>query len=148
MFNAQAIQRRFGLRAMIAAGIIGTALRWELVSWATGAAALVAIQTLHGVTFGLYHTAAVQYVDALSSPATKNTAQSLHSASTFGLGSTVGALLAGWLFPIWGFVSLLHAGAVLAALAGFLFVLFSYRLGKKGVKKEGGRPTGRKGLAP
>ncbi len=148
MFNAQAIQRRFGLRAMIAAGIIGTALRWELVAWATGGAALVAIQTLHGVSFGLYHTAAVQYVDTLSSPATKNTAQSLYSASIFGLGSTVGALLAGWLLPIWGFVSLLHAGAVLAALAGFLFVLFSYLTGKKGVKKEGGRPTGRRGLAP
>ncbi|MEE9275531.1 MAG: MFS transporter [bacterium] len=120
---AQAIQRRVGLKAMIAAGMLASALRWEMTAWTSDAAYLVAIQTLHGVSFGVYHVAAVQYVDRLSGPATKNTAQSLYGAATFGVGSTVGVLGAGFLLPVLGFIPLLHAGAALALAAGLGFIL-------------------------
>ena len=130
LFRAQAIERRVGLRAMIAAGMLASALRWELVALTENGALLVAIQALHGVSFGVFHAAAVQYVDRLSGPATKNTAQSLYGAATFGVGSTAGALLAGWLLPLWGFVSLLHAGALLA-LAGAAWFALASGLGRE-----------------
>lgn len=123
------IQRRIGLKAMIAAGIFASSLRWELVSWTTNGALLVAIQVLHGVTFGMYHAAAVQYVDNLSGDSIKNTGQALYTAATFGGGSTIGVLLAGWLLPSLGFVVLMHAGAGLALVSGIWFV-FSSCLGK------------------
>lgn len=122
LFSAERIRRRFGLKAMLAAGMFASALRWEMVTWTEVGALLVAIQALHGITFGVFHAAAVHYIDRLSGPATKNTAQSLYNASTFGIGSTAGALLAGWLLPSWGFFALLHAGAALALLAGGAFV--------------------------
>ncbi len=120
---AQAIQRKFGLKWMIAAGMIAAGLRWEFVALTTDAVLLILIQLLHGVAFGVFHAGAIQYVDRLSSAATKNTAQSLYSAATQGIGSTFGALLAGWLLPIWGFVALLHVAAGVALCAGLAFAV-------------------------
>ena len=125
---AGAIQRRFGLKWMIVAGMIAAGLRWEFVARATGAAALILIQVLHGVAFGVFHAGAIQYVDRLSGPATRNTAQALYTAATWGFGSTLGALLAGWLLPHWGFVNLLHAGAVMSLGAGLAFAVFGERV--------------------
>ncbi len=125
---AQAIRRRFGLKAMIAAGMLAAGLRWELVALTTDAVMLILIQLLHGVAFGVFHAGAIQYVDRLSTAATKNTAQSLYSAATWGVGSTLGALLAGWLLPVWGFVNLLHAGALMALGAGVAFALLGKRV--------------------
>ena len=123
LWYAGSIQRRFGLKAMIAAGIFASALRWELTTWTTNAALLVAIQTLHGVTFGVYHVGAVQFVDRMSGEAIKNTGQALYGAATFGAGSSVGVLIAGWLLPRYGFAALMHAGAALALVAGIWFWL-------------------------
>ena len=124
LIYAQAIQKRFGLKWMIAVGMIAAGLRWEFVALTTDAVLLILIQLLHGVAFGVFHAGAIQYVDRLSSAATKNTAQSLYSAATWGVGSTLGALTAGWLLPIWGFVTLLHVAAGVALCAGLAFAVF------------------------
>lgn len=121
---AQAIQTRFGLKWMITAGMVAAGVRWELVARTEEPLLLILVQLLHGVAFGVFHAGAIQYVDRLSSAATKNTAQSLYSAATWGFGSTVGALLAGWLLPHWGFVNLLHVSAAMALGAGLAFAAF------------------------
>ncbi len=121
---AGTIQRWFGLKFMIVAGMIAAGLRWELVALTTDASLLILIQLLHGVAFGVFHAGAIQYVDRLSGAATKNTAQSLYSAATWGVGATFGAFMAGWLLPIWGFVNLLHVGAAMALGAGLAFAAF------------------------
>ncbi|MBT3351972.1 MAG: MFS transporter [Nitrospinaceae bacterium] len=125
LWYAHDIQKRIGLKAMIAAGIFALALRWEFTTWTTNIVALLAIQMLHGVTFGIYHVGAVQFVDKMSGDAIKNTGQALYTAATFGVGSTFGALLAGWLLPQFGFVTLMHWGAALATISGVWFVLLT-----------------------
>jgi PPP family 3-phenylpropionic acid transporter len=122
---AESIQRRIGLKAMITAGFFAAALRWELVSLTTSGVLLVGIQVLHGITFGVYHAAAVQYVDKLSGEAIRNTGQALYTAATFGGGAMIGVLLAGWLLPSLGFVRLMQAGAGLALAAGVWFAISS-----------------------
>ena len=124
LIYAQAIQKKFGLKWMITAGMMAAGLRWEFVALTTDALLLILIQLLHGVAFGVFHAGAIQYVDRLSTAATKNTVQSLYSAATWGVGSTLGALAAGWLLPIWGFVTLLHVAAGLALCAGLAFAVF------------------------
>jgi PPP family 3-phenylpropionic acid transporter len=123
LWFAGSIQNRIGLKAMIALGIFASAFRWEFTAWTTNVSILIAIQALHGITFGLYHVGAVQYVDRMSGDAIKNTGQALYSAATFGVGSTAGVLLAGWLLPSLGFIVLMHMGAVLALIAGVWFVV-------------------------
>lgn len=127
---AQALQRRVGLKAMITAGMLACALRWEMVTWTESGALLVAIQTLHGVAFGVFHAASIQYVDRLSGAATKNTAQALYSSAEIGLGVTAGGLLASWLLPQWGFTALLHIGALLS-LAGAAWFVLALGLGRE-----------------
>ncbi|MDA1000527.1 MAG: MFS transporter [bacterium] len=122
---AEAIQRRVGLKTMIAAGMFAAALRWEMITWSQNSVFVLAVQALHGIHFGVYHAAAVQYLDALSPAATKNTAQSLYSSATFGVGASAGALIAGALLPLWGFSGLLHAGAAVALIGALGFVAFS-----------------------
>jgi PPP family 3-phenylpropionic acid transporter len=138
LWYAGEIQKRIGLKGMIAAGIFATALRWELTAWTTQWAALIAIQTLHGITFGVYHAGAIQFVDKWSGAAIKNTGQALYTAATFGIGSTVGVLLAGWLFSSLGFIRLMHAGAVLALAAGVWFTISVARPSAGDVADGGG----------
>ena len=132
---AQAIQRRFGLKAMITAGMLAYALRWEMITWTESGTLLVAIQSLHGISFGVFHAASIQFVDRLSGPATKNTAQSLYGAAEIGLGVTAGGLLASWLLPMWGFVLLMHIGALLSLAGAAWFVL---ALGLRNEEASGG----------
>ena len=123
LWFAGSIQNRIGLKGMIATGIFALALRWEFTTWTTNISALIAIQALHGLTFGIYHVGAIQFVDQMSGKAIKNTGQALYNAATFGLGSTVGVLLAGWLLPSLGFIVLMHLSAILALIAGVWFVV-------------------------
>jgi PPP family 3-phenylpropionic acid transporter len=123
LWYAHDIQKRIGLKAMIAMGIFALALRWEFTTWTTSIVALLGIQALHGVTFGIYHVGSVQFVDRMCGEAVKNTGQALYTAATFGVGSTVGALLAGWLLPRFGFITLMHWGAALALISGIWFVV-------------------------
>src|SRR5512140_3116953 len=48
------LERRFPLRALFAVAMLGSAVRWALLSRATGAATVAGLQALHGLTFGLF----------------------------------------------------------------------------------------------
>src|SRR5204863_248486 len=55
-----ALLKRFSLRALFSIAFIGSIARWALVSRAQGAAALVALQLLHGLTFGVWWGCAIE----------------------------------------------------------------------------------------
>jgi len=85
--------RRNLLRILQAATLI-TAVRWLLLWYFADSAAMTFIsQSLHAVSFALYHTAAISYVFSLYSQ--KRLAQQFFLGIAFGLGGAVGALLAG-----------------------------------------------------
>jgi PPP family 3-phenylpropionic acid transporter len=93
---------RFGAtRAIVFASLLGVP-RWALTAWVTSPVALVAIQALHGVTFGVFWIAGVQVMAERAPMRVAASAQSLFVAASYGVGALIGALLAGEVRELWG----------------------------------------------
>jgi MFS transporter, PPP family, 3-phenylpropionic acid transporter len=117
------LARRFGTRALFAVAFGGTALRWALVAMARGAPALIGLQALHALTFGLFWGASMQALTALVPPRLRATGQALYSAVVFGVGNAVGYLLAGAGYDRLGGVGPLFAWAAAVEVIPLLVTL-------------------------
>ena len=122
------VERRFPARGLLVFAFLASAVRWALLSRATGAPAVVALQLLHGLTYGLYWSTLMRAVGALVPPRLRATGLALCAALVSGVGNAVGAALAGIGYdrygsmgPVFGWAAvaeLVIALAVLALLAG------------------------------
>jgi PPP family 3-phenylpropionic acid transporter len=114
-FQGPLLQRNL-LRILQVAMLI-TVLRWMILwAYADSVELTFASQSLHAVSFALYHTAAITYVYSLYTQ--KKLAQQFFLGIAFGLGGSVGALLSGKLygenlFLYMAIFTLLGAGALL-----------------------------------
>jgi PPP family 3-phenylpropionic acid transporter len=110
------LERRFTLRALLAAAFAGSALRWLALSRAGGAAAVIGLQLLHGLTFGVFWGGAVAALSRLVPAPLRATGQALFTAVVFGGGNAVGYQLAGLGYDRFGSVSPLFAWAAVIEL--------------------------------
>lgn len=85
------------LLVLLKAATLITAIRWLILYLFPDSIPLTyASQSLHAVSFALYHTAAISYVFTLYTQ--KKLAQQFFLGIAFGLGGSVGALLAGQIY--------------------------------------------------
>ncbi|MDP2313784.1 MAG: MFS transporter [Pseudomonadota bacterium] len=106
-------------RALLLAALAGVP-RWALTAWVADPAALVAVQLLHGVGFGVFWIAGVQLMAEKAPPQVSASAQSLFNASSYGVGALVGALLAGEVRAVWGTAAIFEAMTLVSCgAAGF-----------------------------
>jgi len=85
------------LLGLIELAVATTVLRWAILwLWPDSLPAAFAAQSLHALNFALYYTAAIAYVYDLYTQ--KKLAQQFFLGITFGLGGSVGAVLAGWIY--------------------------------------------------
>lgn len=126
MFFANGVLRRVGgLWAGVALGTAAYTVRWIALSWAATPMAVMAVQALHGVSFGLFVISAVAYVESQAPPGLSATAQSLFIAATWGLGAMTGAFGGGIIFERFGPTVLFQVAGVTTLLA--LVFLFASR---------------------
>ena len=95
------LERVGAVRCLLVA-YAATAVRWFLTGTLESAAGLVAVQSIHGLTFGLFFLATVSLVQATVERGEEGTAQSLFSAAAFGVGNVIGALVAGQAYDALG----------------------------------------------
>jgi PPP family 3-phenylpropionic acid transporter len=123
------LEGRFSLGALFAIAFAGTSLRWLLVSRAGTAAALVGLQALHGLTFGLFWGAAVKAMSIAVPSPLRATGQALFSAVVFAGGNAVGYALSGAGYDRFGSAAPLFAWAAALELVPLAMVLaFARRL--------------------
>ena len=114
-FQAPLLQRNL-LRILLFATLV-TAIRWLILYLFPDSIPMTFLaQSLHAISFALYHTAAITYVFSLYSQ--KKLAQQFFLGIAFGLGGAVGALLSGqiygeYLFLVEALITLLAFGALL-----------------------------------
>ena len=98
-----------------------TALRWFLLfAFAQNLAVLFFAQSLHALSFALFHSAAISYLFHIYKH--KALAQQFFSGITYGLGGFSGALLAGYIYEFYP-AYLFLSSAFIALLAwGFLYL--------------------------
>ncbi|HQR61025.1 MAG TPA: MFS transporter, partial [Methylophilaceae bacterium] len=99
---------RFGLRNILLASFALTVLRFELIGWGVGSAALIVFaQALHAASFGSYHAASVAVTHQFFPGRHQAKGQTLYTSISFGLGGTIGGLMSGYawesLSPAWAF---------------------------------------------
>jgi PPP family 3-phenylpropionic acid transporter len=105
------LSQRFSLRGLLSSAFAATSLRWLLLSRAEGAAAVIGLQALHGLTFGLFWGGAVEGLSRLVPTPLRATGQALFSAVVFGGGNAAGYLLSGLAFDRLGAVAPVFAAA-------------------------------------
>lgn len=112
----------FGPKVLLAVSIFLTAIRWYATGhWADSAIILFFVQLLHAASFGLYHTASIQYLQQHFSNQEQNRAQAIYIAGVYGIGGALGAYLSGifWLNGQ-GSVLSFELAAVTCLMAGIL----------------------------
>jgi PPP family 3-phenylpropionic acid transporter len=117
------LARRLSLRALLAIAFLGTAARWLLVSQAETAAAIVLLQLLHGLTFGLFWAAAMDAMAELVPAPLRATGQALFTAVVFGGGNAIGYQLSGIGYDLHGSAAPLFAWAAAVEVAALAFAL-------------------------
>jgi PPP family 3-phenylpropionic acid transporter len=110
------------------AGLFAIALvvalgRWMLLAHVDGAATILALQPLHGITFGCFYVAGVSVMRA-EGHEVPTAAQGLYAAAT-SLGAIGGMVAAGRLLERGGGRLMFHAAAVAAAVAAVLAIGFA-----------------------
>ncbi|TCO81795.1 PPP family 3-phenylpropionic acid transporter [Plasticicumulans lactativorans] len=110
--------RRYTARELLLGAIALSVLRWLLIA---GAAehplVLMAAQTLHAASFGVCHTVAIQLVLRWFGPRHAGQGQALYASAGGGLGTALGAGLAGLLWPRFGGASTFVLASAVTALA-------------------------------
>ncbi|SFV64174.1 Probable 3-phenylpropionic acid transporter [hydrothermal vent metagenome] len=94
-FQGSLLQKN--LLTIIQFAIIITVIRWLILYLYPNSITMIFIsQSLHAITFALYHTASISYVFSIYTQ--KKLAQQFFLGIAFGLGGSVGALLAGQIY--------------------------------------------------
>ncbi len=128
MFYSSRLFDHISLEKVLFFSFLIAALRWGLLYVFTSPAVILATQILHACTYGTFHMASIIYMDRLTPSGAKTFGQAANNAITYGLGLMVGFLLNGALFERMATRHLFLTSALVALMAGGLFLLGQLRL--------------------
>lgn len=112
---------RFPLRALLLASFACAVVRFIAIGWGVELlAVLVAAQLLHAFTFGAFHSASVAAVHRLFPGPVQARGQALFSSLCYGVGGTVGSLVAGATWQALGPAPSFGVGSLFALLGAAL----------------------------
>ncbi len=122
--------RKTGYHLVFAATVGLTMLRWVFSAQATSPMMLIALQTIHGLSFGAYFLCIMEALDAFVAPRHRGTAQSLLYVVVFGLGAAAGNGISGWVVDHSDTVTLFTAagGLEFAVFLGAVVAMVSSRM--------------------
>ncbi|HEY6912732.1 MAG TPA: MFS transporter [Myxococcales bacterium] len=118
-----ALLRRFPVRALFAMAFAGSALRWALVATAHHAVALIALQMLHALSFGVWWGCAVEAMQHVVPVSLRASGQAIFSAVVFAGGNAIGYALSGKGYDRFGSASPLYTWAALVELLPLVLLL-------------------------
>ncbi|QIZ77215.1 MFS transporter [Ferrimonas lipolytica] len=115
---------RFSLANLLLFTAAITALRWGLTGvMEANQVGQLLVQGLHGISFGLGHACAIQYIHRSFPVADQGKAQALYASVAFGLGGAMGAWCGGLGWQDGAGASATWFGAATAALLALLILL-------------------------
>jgi PPP family 3-phenylpropionic acid transporter len=112
---AAAIARRLGAGEMVAVAASAAVLRWLAMGFDPPLPALIALQALHGLTFGAAHAGAIHFMAQTVPASQTGTSQALYASVTSGIAMGGAMLAAGPLYAT-------YAGRAYWAMAGLAAV--------------------------
>lgn len=116
------IYQMFGAVWLISLSMFVSAVRWYLTgTMADNAVMLFIVQLMHAASFGLYHSASIQYLQQHFAPNQQNRGQAIYIGGVYGLGGALGAYVAGMLWQDGtGALVAFEFAAAIAIIAGVI----------------------------
>ena len=117
--------KAFSLKSLLVFSLIITIIRWFVVArWGDIFWLLAVSQLCHALSFGLYHSASMQFIQLHFHHHQQNRGQAIYIGGVYGIGGAIGAYVTGlvWQGGEGGEQAFYIAAS--AALAGSLFALF------------------------
>lgn len=109
---------RFGVKRLLVASLGLAAVRWLMIGALVASPSwLVAAQTLHAASFGVYHAAAIQLIHHYFTGRHQGKGQALYSSMSFGLGGALGSYYSGLTWLVLGGPATYYIAAVISAAA-------------------------------
>ncbi len=126
--------RRFSIKQLLVFSMLSAVLRWSLTAAYTDLpSVLVFSQLLHAFSFGIYHSASIQFLHLHFAADQQNRGQAIYIAGVYGVGGALGVYATG---AIWfdgaGGQNAFYLAAV-AALIGAILALFLPSIHRKTV---------------
>jgi PPP family 3-phenylpropionic acid transporter len=117
--------KSFSLKTLISTSILLTALRWVIVGhYADSHVALALSQLIHALSFGLYHSASIAFIQQHFNANQQSRGQAIYIGGVYGIGGAIGAYMAGLLWQDGLGAVTTFDFAALAALIGGVLALF------------------------
>jgi PPP family 3-phenylpropionic acid transporter len=114
---------RLGPLGLLAVAGVSGIVRWTVLAQTTDLTALLAVQVLHGITFGAVHLGAMHFVARNAPPGLSATAQGIYASAT-GLAMGLAMIVAGGLFATFGGKAFLAMAAISAVGTGLVAVIW------------------------
>ncbi|XQW85960.1 MFS transporter [Thalassotalea piscium] len=110
---------------LISLSILISALRWYLTgTMADNPFILFIVQLMHAASFGLYHSASIQYLQQHFAANQQNRGQAIYIGGVYGLGGALGAYIAGMLWHDgMGATETFNFAALIALIGGLIALL-------------------------
>ena len=124
----EGVIRRLGLKTVLYASFLLTALRWGVIGLWPDLPWIVAVQSLHAASYGAFHLAAVHWVYQRFPTSLRARGLALYASAAYGLGGAMGALAGGWAWQKLGGPETFYAAAALSLL-GTVLLLAALRPG-------------------
>jgi PPP family 3-phenylpropionic acid transporter len=101
MGRSAGLLERFGPERMLLLSMLVAIPRWALMTVVTDPVAIVLVNTLHGISFGLFWISAVALMSARAPAEVATSAQGLLALAVGGFGSSLGVMGASWISTTW-----------------------------------------------
>jgi PPP family 3-phenylpropionic acid transporter len=99
---------------------VGSAIRWAVIGFTHDPIVLIAVQSLHALTFGAFYLASVAIVDDECDPSARATAQGTWAAWSFGVAASMGLAIAGVVERASGTSGVFRVAAIASLLAAIV----------------------------
>lgn len=107
---------RFGEWRLLMAALFLTTIRWIVIATlVSGTVFIIAAQTLHAASFGVFHVAAIHLIYRYFPAELQGRGQALYASLSFGLGGALGSFASGYVWVGLGASWVFGLGALLAA---------------------------------
>jgi PPP family 3-phenylpropionic acid transporter len=117
--------KSFSLKTLISMSILLTAFRWFIVGhFANSDMALAFSQLIHALSFGLYHSASISFIQQHFNANQQSRGQAIYIGGVYGVGGAIGAYVAGLLWQDGIGAVITFDFAAITALIGGVLALF------------------------
>jgi PPP family 3-phenylpropionic acid transporter len=120
MAGAGPLLRRVAPLPLVAVAMLVGAARWAAMAVVEGPAAIVALQALHGLSFGVFWVAGVELLRGAAPPELRASAQAFFTTAPYGVGAVLMGLLTGAALEPMGVGGVFGLSAALSIVAAGL----------------------------